>query len=335
MTPYAPSRLWPMLLALVVLIAGALFLQLYAETHDVRALLVTIRSSPALAQGQDEADDLDNDTDAGLMPNAAAVSAVHTHAREAARRGDLATAEPLYRQEIAVQPENASLHAELGYWLLASDRLNEAKEELARALTLAPDEPRIAVTLARAHRRLGDAATAEAILRQTLAHSPAHLDAQVALSDLLRRRGAVDEALALLEQAVRFGSNETRARTLVALGRVYLDAGKRPQATEAFARAIEWAPAEVELRLAIARAYLHAGTRDDVRHAVSSLTKALELAPDLAALHSALGRAYEQSGQSHEARAAYEHALHLDPSYIYARRRLLRLALKERDYAEA
>jgi tetratricopeptide (TPR) repeat protein len=318
-----------MLLGLVILLAGALLLQAHAASRGNDPLVVAIHDEPAAA----EDDEGEGAVVAGAFEGPP-VSDRHARARRAARRALFAEALPLYEQALAATPGSAALEGELGYWLAVAGQPERALPHLERADRAAPTADS-ALRLGLARARLGDRRGAEADVRRALELRPNHGPAQVALGSLLRRRGAHEEAIAVLERAASAGANEERARALAALGRAQLAAGRRPDAARSFERAIEFAPARVEIRLAIARAYLAADGPGDVARAVSVLRRAAELAPDQAAVQFALGRAHERLGDPSLAFESYDRAVRLDPGLRLARRRLLRLALQDQDFARA
>ncbi|WP_242345425.1 tetratricopeptide repeat protein [Anaeromyxobacter terrae] len=321
------DRLWPMLVFLGALLAGALALESFAARRGNDALVISIA-------GDEEA--LGDDGDAPAPASAgddAPVSDAHARARRAARRGEQAEALKLYEAALAASPGAAAVEEELGAVLLAAGDPAKALPHLVRAEQLGPGPQRaLHVGLARA--RLDDLDGAERDLRRSLAQRPTGY-ARVALGNLLRRRGDPAGAIAILEPAAASGSNEDRARALVALGAAELAAGRRESAERRFSKAVEYAPARAEILLGTARAWLGTSSAQDAHRAVQVLLRAAEVAPDLAAVYALLGRAHERADETPAALEAYDRALRLDPSQRYARRRLLRLALQARDFARA
>lgn len=332
MTPeprLALDRLWPMLVGLGALLAGAMLLEGWAGRRGNEPLRIAIVDEAVASTDDDEPATADPDG-----PEDAPISPAHARARTLARRALYAEAVPLYEEALRAKPDSPALESELGGWLLAAGQPEKALPHLVRADALRPG-PRSALQLGLARARLGDRAAAEADLRRALALKPGMGEARVALGSLLRKRGALGEAVTLLEAAASAGSNEDRARALVGLGATHLAAGRRADAEQAFDKAVLFAPARAEIRLGIARAWLASDGRQDAERALRVLLKTADLAPDLPAVHATLGRARERTGDDAGALEAYERALRLDPANRYARRRVLRLALQARDFGRA
>ena len=324
------DRLWPLLVGLAALLAGALVLQQWAGRRGNETIRIAIHD-------ESSAGDEDEDAVAGsdeAVVDGAVLSALHERARLAARRAQFKEAVQLYGEALAKNARSAALQGELGYWLMISGEAKKGLPHLQRADELRPTA-RTALRLGRAREKLGDRAGAEKDLRRALALRPTYRAARIALGNLLRRKGANEEAISLLEAATGAGSNEERARALVALGAAYLEAGRRLDAERAFERAIQFAPARAEVRLSVARAWLGTEKKDDVARALQIIQRTAELAPDVPGVYGTLGHARERAGDAALALEAYDQALRLDPRYHYARRRLLHLALQSRDFQRA
>lgn len=325
------DRLWPVLLGLVALVSGALALEQYARRRGNRELAIAIEDR-ALEGDDEEAGD---SPDGPAEELGAAANEAHARARLAARRGELEEALRLLSEAAGRAPDSGDLQLELGYWRMRNKELDAALPHLLKARELKPGSADVAVQLGALYARRGQLPEAELELRRALKLREGYRPALVALGAALRKQGRLEEALALLERAATSGGNEQRARALAALGAAYLASGRRSDAEKSFDQAIQFAPARTEIRLAIARAYQATDTPEDLVRSREILERAASLAPDLAPVFSALGRAHERLGEAEQAERAYERALRLEPSYRFARRRLIRLALERRDYGRA
>ncbi len=312
------------------MLAGAILLERVASqrTGDLRVVSIERQASVQIAD--------DEDGDGGdTIETSPALDADHAQARLLASRGLLADALVRYAKVAEAHPESGRVQAEIGYWHLVAKHYELARDALAKAVTLAPNDPWATLKLGTVALRLDDDTRAEELYRRALLLRPHYGAAQLALGDLLARTKRPDEAIALLTKAASSGSNDDRARAHVALGRAYVGKKAFDDAGSAFAKAIEYAPAAVELRVGVARAWMQSGREEDLQRALVELQKAVELAPDVPQVYSALARLQEKKRDVSGAAANYERALHLDPTYAYARRRLIRLALDARDNERA
>ena len=342
----SPShRLWPVIAVLAFLLSATLVLELVTRYREIDAVIVDIPAGGDSVVA-DEPGDIDD------PPPAPFLSEAHAAARQAAHRGQLGRAIILFEEALARADHDDRVHrddsdsdrelrdasdvavlrAEYGYWLLSAGRVRDAASALEDAAFAGPEQPWIAFTLGRARLRLGDVDGAESAFRRARTLRGDYTEAQIALADLLRARDEASEAVSLLEQTSATVAGDERARAMVALGRAYA-ADRRPSdAVRAFERALERAPAAVDIRVAVGRGFVAAGKLDRAL-AISSDTRAM--APDVPQVAAALGHALAKSGDRAGARAEYQRAVRLDPGYRYARRQLLRLALDDGDFVEA
>lgn len=329
------SRLWPVLLGLVVLLAGAKALEEVARARGGETLVIQVHAEevPSLGDGE-EGEDGEADDSQGLS-EATPRDDDHARARQDVRRDELSSGLALFAQTYNRHPGDTALAAEYGFWLLRAKQPEQALSVLQKAASEAPEDPRIALYLGRARARSRDLGAAEKAYRRALELRPNYSAARLALGKVLLKQDKNDEALGVLRQAAAYGSNDERARALAALGKSLLAAGKREEADKAFEEAIERAPARVEIRLAIARAYLARRKKQDLVRASGVLATAAELAPDFPAVRTAMGAVRERQGDLEGAADAYWQALRLDPGLHFARRRLLRIALKQQNFKGA
>jgi Flp pilus assembly protein TadD len=188
------SRLWPVLGSLVLLIAGAVALELYAQAREPRAIVVAIRAQER--QDLSGEDDGDGPTDELAAETGAPISPAHAAARELGRRGDLQGAIAAIEREIAADPARPELHADLGYLRLVEGRPSEAVQNLGRARDLGSNSPNTFLNLGVALRRIRDLAGAETALRRALELRPNFYSARLALATVMRRSRRFDEAIA-------------------------------------------------------------------------------------------------------------------------------------------
>ena len=129
--------------------------------------------------------------------------------------------------------------------LARAGRTVEAIELFKQVVDKDPAYTEARLWIARLDLCLGKTAQAEAGFRAVLAEHPADVDAKIGLGNTLLRKGAVDDALAVLSSAEpEAGQN---ADLFSALGRAYRRAGDDPHALEYFTRARALAPGDPDV----------------------------------------------------------------------------------------
>lgn len=317
------SKLWPVLTALVLMPVVAIAVEQLALHRGGTERVIRVDAAHST-----EGDDVD-------VAASVATSPEHEVARAQIKQGNLAAAVKLFAPLAVASPESAAIAFEYGAALVANQEPEEGIVQLQRAKTLAPNDPRVAVLLARTFVKRKDNAAAEAELQRALTVRPGYGSALRSLGRLYTSTGRTKEAVEVLTQASQFGSNEERATSLVALGGVLLEAGRVEDGRLAFEQAIERAPAQVEIRLGVARAFLGTDKKEDVTRASGVLAVAADLAPDLPDVQTLIGQVREASSDLDGAEEAYWQAIRLAPQSLFPRRRLLRLALDRQRFTKA
>jgi predicted O-linked N-acetylglucosamine transferase (SPINDLY family) len=190
--------------------------------------------------------------------------------------GRLQAAEQIYRQILAVEPNQAHAWHLLGVLAHQVGRHEVAVEYIGRAIRWNGDEADFHNNLGVAYRALRRIPEAVACYRRALDLKPDYAEAHINLGAAFREHGNLDEAVAC------------------------------------FRRASELKPdyAEVQYNLGIALGDL--GKLDE---AVACFRRALELKPDYAAAYSNLGGALYDRGELDEAAACFRRALELKPDF--------------------
>ncbi|MGH6660918.1 MAG: tetratricopeptide repeat protein, partial [Rhodospirillales bacterium] len=183
------------------------------------------------------------------------------------------------RRAVALDPDNAAAHHNLGNALKAVERLEDAVAHYRRAVALKPD-------FAAAQRNLG------ALLRQ------------------LDRPG---EAVVALRAAIGVDPND--AKTVGRLGRTLADLGLFDEALAACDRAVGLQPGDARLHLARANV-LRKADRDD--EAIAGLRQTLAVDPAMEEAHYNLGTALYESGRFADAAVYFRRAVELKSDYADA-----------------
>jgi predicted O-linked N-acetylglucosamine transferase (SPINDLY family) len=169
------------------------------------------------------------------------------------RRADTVPSVQSLERAVALDPSRAEAWNDLGTALHVAGRLTEAEAAYRRALTLQADYPRAECNLAVLQHDLGRLDLAEATLRGIIARQPvgaAFRPALTALADLLRARGALDEAAELYLHAARQAPEES-AGVMLDLGMVFAERDDPAQARKAFGHALRQDPHQLRAALAM------------------------------------------------------------------------------------
>jgi tetratricopeptide (TPR) repeat protein len=229
--------------------------------------------------------------------------------------GNLGNSVALFQSAITKDPHFARAHAGLGeaYWrsYLATRESalpTKARDAIAEALRLDPNDGRVRYTLALIYRGIGKDAEAEEELARTIAIQPTNDEAHDLLGQVVAARGHVPEGVDHLRTAIRLRPNYWHHHQ--ALGYVLMQAGRYSDAISALTRVTELQPDSAWGYQMLGTAYQLSGDRALAR---ISYEKALQLAPDARA-YSNLGTLAFEDGRYSEALKAYEEAARLEPN---------------------
>jgi tetratricopeptide (TPR) repeat protein len=195
------------------------------------------------------------------------------------RRGEPAAAEPLLRQALGQQPQDANAHAALGEACHRQQRFDEA----------------------------------EALYRRALELDARQFFAQVRLSDLLRDTGRAEEAEAAARRALELDDEAVASH--FALGMAHKARGRMEPAMRAFRRALELDPGATQAMQQLALALRE---EDRLEEAEAQLRAAVRLRPDSAALLTDHGMVLADLMRYDEALACLDRALERAPQWVMA-----------------
>jgi protein O-GlcNAc transferase len=283
---------------------------------------------------------------------------------EAGRPSSSAADARLADQEQESSAPGASPLVKQGEAKLGQNDVPGAKQLFEQALSQNPGDARAALDLGIASEMLGDAAGAESAYRQALKAKPDLTQAQNNLGVLLREKGELSEAIALLEKAS--ASDSAAAHQNLALA--YEDQGSLDKAAKHYARAVELAPEDAMTRanygllllkqnkpqeavreleqardgakgnraalLAIGNGLRRAGANDAALVAMENAVSAGGEAPTPALL-SELALAQRTAGKREQAVATLEKVLQLDEKYATAHYLLGNMLAADKRFPEA
>lgn len=234
-------------------------------------------------------------------------------AMDAHGRGQWGEAEARYRKVLAADPRDAV--AWHGYAVLEHQRgdLSGGLERIRRAIELQPAVPEFQVALGnllKADGRLQEAAHAYFL---AVSMNPRYVEAYNNLGTTYRAMGTLPEAEAVLQQALRIRPGD--ADVLCNLGAVCLDLGRPPEAVAHLREATRSAPTAMEGWFNLGNA-LHAAGSDE--EAAGAYQHALKLAPDLVPGWYNLGNLLCRLDRLEDAGTCYQRVLALDPGHVRA-----------------
>ena len=193
----------------------------------------------------------------------------------------------LFTHVLAVTQHNYSAHVNLGG---ALDREGRSDEALQQYYAAQQDNP-----------RYGTAAYDIAVQMQ--------------------KRGRLRDAIHYYESAIALTQNEDPdlvSHTYSNLGQVHAFLGEQPAAKTSFEKALALDPLNFSSNLGLAKILVNEGKPEP---AVKLLGTALNILPTAEGYYY-LGLAWEEEAQSAQAKAAYRHAVELDPNLEAAQKRL-------------
>lgn len=117
----------------------------------------------------------------------------------------------VYQQWLAMTPNDAEMHHELGLTMLLLERFQDAADELSRAVAIAPVEPQTREDLGYALLRVGKIDAAASEFEAALKANPNLPSALRYLGQARAAQGRTDEALQLLTKAIEAQPQDTRA----------------------------------------------------------------------------------------------------------------------------
>ncbi|HEY9840497.1 MAG: tetratricopeptide repeat protein [Candidatus Sericytochromatia bacterium] len=207
-------------------------------------------------------------------------------AQRCQQAGDAAQAAALYHQLLALRPDLADVHHQLGLLLAQSGDCLSALASLNEALRLDPSQAAYWVNYGVALGRLERFREAVVAYRRALALQPQHASAHLNLAEALCALGLNVEALEHYQQALAARPDD--ARSHFKFGVLLRELGYYPEA-------------------------------------ITACEQALRLAPDYADAHAQLGAILMQTQQLEAARRHYQLAVSLQPAFVLAWRNLAAL----------
>ncbi len=241
-----------------------------------------------------------------------------TQCRECSQSGRLETAAEKCHQVLALEPDNAAAHFELGIIALKMDQYDAARNYLSRAVTLDGDQWAFHHALGHVCRHLGDLPLAVRCFRRAIALNPACFEAFRDLGQVLIQQKNLATAADMLRKAVSIRPDAPNAQISLALTLDQL--GNSIEAAGIFSRLAASRPDVPELHYNLGVVLAKVGEFD---RAISSYRKAITGRPDYAVAYNNLGTILTAVGDCEGAIACYRRALLHQPDDAQARSNLL------------
>jgi tetratricopeptide (TPR) repeat protein len=213
-----------------------------------------------------------------------------------------------YTAAVALRPDSAGLHINLGNALHAQGKQDEAMAEYREARRLRTDYAtahyNLGLTLQRQRKRK------EAIseFREALRLQPDYAKAHASLASALQIGGEPEEVLAEYRLALRFDPED--AETHFGLGFALQKQGKLDEAVVEYREALRLQPKNADLHLRVGRALKDQEKLDE---AIATYRAGLRVKPDAAGLRYLLAESLNKQGKVEESAAELREILRLHP----------------------
>ena len=218
------------------------------------------------------------------------------------------SAETLWRDTIARNPDSWMVNTNLANELVAQDRPQEAAEYYLRALELAPYLHDTHTNAGSVYGMRGQYDRAVAEFQEALRINPGFAPAYYNWGQVLERQGKPDEALVKYREALALKPFYPEANYKVA--RILAARGDEDRAIEHYRTAIAYNPAYVDARNELAALVARRGLLDE---AMANWIEVLRLRPNDADAWTNLGFAQLMSGHAGDAATSFQRALHARP----------------------
>ncbi len=170
-------------------------------------------------------------------------SAYRSLGQLALNRGELESAERLWRQSLMLEPGHAQTLLALGKLYARERDYQAARDSLEAAAEVSPDDPEVRYQLAVLHLRFGFSQPSIEEAEQGLSNNPAETKLRVVLADAVAAQHNWPRAAELYQQAL---SQSPEPLVFYRLARVFKAMGDLPRARGAVRRGIETARSDSE-----------------------------------------------------------------------------------------
>jgi len=227
------------------------------------------------------------------------------------QRGDIWGALAVLDQAINLSARAETLIARSDI-LLSLDRVEEAKQDLQKAIEIEPGSVNAWISLGNLYSAQDDLVRAEQAYRQAVALSPGAATGYLSLADLAYDQGELDEAWRLYQTATRV--EPASANLWVRLGQARSGQEDWAEAESAYRQAISLSPLATEAYTGMSDVVW--GSSANLEQALDWLQQADKPSFDLAAVYNAMGDMYRQAGQSGLTAEYFQRVVSLEPGSV-------------------
>ena len=242
-----------------------------------------------------------------------AIAIIGLVAVTARRNQDYRTELSIWEDNVAKCPRNPRGQSNLGLYLEAAGRTEEAAEHYRLALEYEPDSPIPLMNLAGLRSRSGDTKAACELYGRVVELLPDHARARRSYALALMADGRIDEAIGHLRRVAQARPDFVAARVDLAKALSRVDQGD--EAVREMKAVVGLAPEDGELAASLGLMLARQGRTAE---AIPLLEKAVRLRPDHAETRVNLGLALMAQNQFDPAIAQYREALRLKPGFPLA-----------------
>jgi tetratricopeptide (TPR) repeat protein len=247
----------------------------------------------------------------GNAPEASKSAVIRAHfeaAQEAQKRGDYGTAEREYHAVLAVAPQFAEAHMNLGLVHQLQNRIPEAMADFRRALAIKPALAGANFFLGVDHCKLGEGAKAIPYLRTAVRQEPERPDTWLWLATAQEMARAIEGEVATLRRALTL--QPENVDLLYLLGHVYERLGKKEVAgLQKVAPGSSWS------EQLLAESY---SSSNEWSLAVIRFQNAIATSPKQPGLHVGMGEVLLRAGRLKQAAQEFDEELRIDQHSLRA-----------------
>jgi predicted TPR repeat methyltransferase len=217
------------------------------------------------------------------------------------------------QRAVAISPNDADAHYNLGITLKELGRLEDAETSYNKAIATKPDYAEAHSNLGATLKALGRLEDAEASYNKAIAIKPAYADAHYNLGNTLKELGRLEDAVASYNKAIAIKPEYAEAN--YNLGITLKELGRLEDAETSYNKAIAIKPEHAGAHSNLGITLNELGRLED---AVASYNRAIAIKPDYAEAHSNLGTTLKALGRLEDAEASYNKAIAIKPEYAEA-----------------